>query len=206
MSPIAALTRRVLRMAQARKWDLHWSTRGVYLHLEASELIEASRGKGCASVTSEAADVLLTLMLLTESQGISFDEVLDQVEATCAKLETKPPYEGEDSLEIRQQEAAPTTVSVLSKESLALLVETQRNLAAAAHGRKREFNAFADHHDAVAAKEALAVCHLLVEEHGGTDGLLKEAANRFTGLTVGPETTVGDILNAARSYKPALDE
>jgi NTP pyrophosphatase (non-canonical NTP hydrolase) len=57
-------------MAQKRTWVMHWSTRGVYLRLEASELSEALRGKGTSSVKSEAADVLLVLRTITESVGI----------------------------------------------------------------------------------------------------------------------------------------
>jgi len=82
-------------MCKARDWSLHWTARGSYLHLEASELIEALRGKR-GDPKSEAADVLLVLMSITEANGIPWDEVVAQAEATCSRLETAPRYAGEE--------------------------------------------------------------------------------------------------------------
>lgn len=91
-----ALAARVLEMCKKRNWCLHWTSRGVYLHLEASELIEAVRGKGASTPKSEAGDVLLVLMSITEAAGIPFSEVLAEATAKCADLEKRPRYEGEE--------------------------------------------------------------------------------------------------------------
>ena len=90
-----ALPSRVLDMCKKRGWDLSWSSRGVYLHLEASELIEALRGKH-GDPLSEAADVLLVLMSITENAGIPWGNVLEQTAVTCARLEVCDPYPGEE--------------------------------------------------------------------------------------------------------------
>ncbi len=47
----------------------------MYLHLEASELIEAIRGKH-GDPLDEAGDVLFVLMSITEAEGIPFIDVL----------------------------------------------------------------------------------------------------------------------------------
>lgn len=92
---VANLPARVLAMCQARGWSLHWTHRGAYLHLEASELIEVLRGKR-GDPTSEAADVLLVLMSITQANGIAWGDVLAQCLRTVEKLETKPRYPGEE--------------------------------------------------------------------------------------------------------------
>jgi hypothetical protein len=93
--PPNALPARILTMCKKRGWDLSWSSRGVYLHLEASELIEALRGKH-GDPLSEAADVLLVLMSITENAGIPWGNVLEQTAVTCARLEVCDPYPGEE--------------------------------------------------------------------------------------------------------------
>jgi NTP pyrophosphatase (non-canonical NTP hydrolase) len=72
---------RVLEKCKNKGWGLHWTHRGAYLHLEASELIEAIRGKH-GDPTSEAADVLFVLMSITEANNIPWSDVLDK----CEKL------------------------------------------------------------------------------------------------------------------------
>ncbi len=93
-----SLAPRILAMCKRRGWSLHWSARGAYLHLESSELIEALRGKR-GDPKSEAADVLLVLMSITEANGISWSDVVAQATATCARLETCYPYPGEERQE-----------------------------------------------------------------------------------------------------------
>jgi len=95
VSEESLLPARVLAMCRKRGWDLHWTCRGAYLHLEASELIEALRGKR-GDPLAEAADVLLVLMSITENAGISWADVLTQTAMTCARLETCAPYPGEE--------------------------------------------------------------------------------------------------------------
>jgi hypothetical protein len=93
--PLDPLPARVLAMCKKRGWSLHWSSRGAYLHLEASELIEAIRGKR-GDPLAEAADVLIVLMSITENAGIPWGDVLNQTAATCARLEVCDPYLGEE--------------------------------------------------------------------------------------------------------------
>jgi len=90
-----SLPARVLAMCKARGWSLHWTHRGAYLHLEASELIESLRGKR-GDPLGEAADVLLVLMSITESNGLPWDAVLAQCVRTVEKLEAAPRYKGEE--------------------------------------------------------------------------------------------------------------
>lgn len=85
----------ILDMCLQRQWITHWTARGAYLHLEASELIEAIRGKH-GDPLSEAADVLIVLMSITESNGIPFSEVVLKAQQTCAALKSKPRYAGEE--------------------------------------------------------------------------------------------------------------
>lgn len=102
----SALAARVLAMCKKRGWSLHWTARGAYLHLESSELIEALRGKH-GDPLSEAADVLIVLMSITENHGLRWDDVMDQVERTVEKLETRDHYKGE---EFTQNSDYPTAV------------------------------------------------------------------------------------------------
>ena len=80
------LPKRILEICRRRGWAVDWSARGAYLHLEASELIEAVRGKR-GDPTSEAADVLLVLMSITEANNIPWSEVVKRCEQTVSALE-----------------------------------------------------------------------------------------------------------------------
>jgi len=86
---------RVVNMCRARQWSLHWTHRGAYLHLEASELIEAIRGKH-GDPLSEAGDVLLVLMSIVEAAGLKFSDVIKRANEKLEHLETAPPYPGEE--------------------------------------------------------------------------------------------------------------
>lgn len=92
---LGVLAAKVLAVCKARNWSLHWTARGAYLHLEASELIEALRGKRGETV-AEAADVLIVLMSITENAGIPFAEVVATAERTVERLEHAPRYKGEE--------------------------------------------------------------------------------------------------------------
>ena len=85
----------VLAMCRKREWSLHWTARGAYLHLESSELIEAIRGKH-GDPLSEAADVLLVLMSITQNEGIAFTDVVEQARRTVVKLNKAARYKGEE--------------------------------------------------------------------------------------------------------------
>lgn len=84
-----------LAICQQRGWSLHWAHRGAHLHLEASELIEAVRGKR-SDPTKEAGDVLLVLMSLTQANGIPWRDVVAAARAKVEEFKTKPRYAGEE--------------------------------------------------------------------------------------------------------------
>ena len=67
-------------------WVQDWSNGGCYLHLEASEFIEALRGKGSANPTGEAADVLFVLLSLCRANNISLEEVQRYFHKRCDDL------------------------------------------------------------------------------------------------------------------------
>lgn len=57
-------------------WVKDWRHGGCYLHLEASELIEALRGKR-GNPAEEVADVLTALLSMAEHYSVNIDEVLE---------------------------------------------------------------------------------------------------------------------------------
>lgn len=59
----------------AKGWKTDWSSRGCYLHLEASELIEAIRGKR-GTPQGEAADLLFVLLSLLAEYRVEAHLVL----------------------------------------------------------------------------------------------------------------------------------
>ena len=66
-------------LADRRGWSKEdWCERGVYMHLEVSELIEAIRGKG--DPLHEAGDVLVTFTGLLVLAGLSWDDVVTRAE------------------------------------------------------------------------------------------------------------------------------
>jgi NTP pyrophosphatase (non-canonical NTP hydrolase) len=95
MTELENLPARVLAMCKQRNWSLHWTARGAYLHLEASELIEAIRGKH-GDPTEEAGDVLLVLMSITEANGIPWASVVHRMQYKLDRLESTGPYPGEE--------------------------------------------------------------------------------------------------------------
>lgn len=94
----SGMAARVLAMCKKRGWSLHWTARGAYLHLESSELIEAIRGKK-GDPLSEAADVLLVLMSITENHGLQWHNVVERLDEIVTILETKERYKGEEYVE-----------------------------------------------------------------------------------------------------------
>lgn len=69
-----------------RGWRTDWSARGCYLHLEASEFIEACRGQGDSSKEEEAADVLMVFLLLCGKYDVDFRAVFSWFNAKLAGI------------------------------------------------------------------------------------------------------------------------
>ena len=78
---------RAVELCKVKGWGLDWRDRGCYLHLEASELVEAMRGKGDSSVTEEAGDVLFCLLTILGERGIAFGDVVDTIDAKMKAIE-----------------------------------------------------------------------------------------------------------------------
>lgn len=78
-----------------RKWSTEILSRGAYLHLESSELIESIRGKR-GDPAKEAADVLFVLMSICGIFEIDVEEVCIEYETLCEKLMTLPRYDSEE--------------------------------------------------------------------------------------------------------------
>jgi hypothetical protein len=73
-----SLSDAALDLCLAKKWSLDWRECGCCLHLEASELVEAYRGKGDSSVKAEAADTLIMLAAIVGASGLSWDAVVQE--------------------------------------------------------------------------------------------------------------------------------
>jgi len=78
-------TDRIKSVCESLDWKKDWGNGGCYLHLEASELIEALRGKG--EPVSEAADVIIALFALTSHYDITADQILTQLDRIVLELE-----------------------------------------------------------------------------------------------------------------------
>lgn len=77
MITLEKLSEKTLDLCNKKGWKRDWQA-GVYLHLEASEFIEALRGKhGCP--IEEAGDTLFVLLSICAANGIKIDEVVDRL-------------------------------------------------------------------------------------------------------------------------------
>ena len=110
-----ALAPDVVSMCKKRGWSMHWTHRGSYLHLEASELIEAVRGKR-GDPAQEAGDVLLVLMSITENHGIPWRAVVQNSRSKCDLLMTKEHYKGEE-----YEAHPPTSPPALAQDDVGLV-------------------------------------------------------------------------------------
>lgn len=88
-----ALAERTVALCKQHGWGLDWKNRGVILHLEASELIEAIRGKGKSTIEAEAGDVLFVLLSILGHHNIAFEEVVATIEAKMGRIEGLDAYD-----------------------------------------------------------------------------------------------------------------
>lgn len=72
-------------MCGKQDWGRGWSEGGCYLHLEASEFIEAVRGKG--NKLEEAGDVLFVFLSMLIDAGIDPEAVLAQCDRKIDDME-----------------------------------------------------------------------------------------------------------------------
>lgn len=88
-----ALAQRAVDLCKQHGWGLGWKNRGVILHLEASELIEAVRGKGESTIEAEAGDVLFALLSILGHHDIAFEDVVETIEAKMGRIEGLDAYD-----------------------------------------------------------------------------------------------------------------
>lgn len=72
-----------LDVCNEKGWSRRWQNAGCYLHLEASEFIEALRGKGESTPEEEAADVLFVLLSTCAGNDLRMDKVLAEFNRKC---------------------------------------------------------------------------------------------------------------------------
>jgi len=89
------LATRIHEVCQVRGWSREWTEGGVYLHLEASEFIEAIRGKGDSPDYEEAADVLFVLLSMMAANRVSIPKMLSCLDEYIEFLKTAPQFKGE---------------------------------------------------------------------------------------------------------------
>ncbi len=82
---LQSLVDRAYEFCRLRGWSRKWDKGGCYLHLESSEFIEALRGKGTESPTSEAGDVLFVLFSMIAEEGIKIEDVLASMNEKMTK-------------------------------------------------------------------------------------------------------------------------
>jgi len=82
------LADRALAICLEKGWGTDWKSRGCYLHLEASEFIEAVRGKGTDSIQEEAGDVLFVLFSFMNANGVTVEQALQALEKKIQAIES----------------------------------------------------------------------------------------------------------------------
>ena len=95
---LVSLPERVIELCEKRGWSTHWTDRLAYLGLEASEFVEAIRGKNGDPV-EEAGDVIITALALIVPNGVSLEDALVAAHKKIDRLTNTPKYEGEEYTE-----------------------------------------------------------------------------------------------------------
>lgn len=72
-----------LAVCSQNGWKRDWQHGGGYLHLEASEFVEALRGKGDSTPEAEAADVLFVLLSVCAANSVSVEKALSHLRELC---------------------------------------------------------------------------------------------------------------------------
>ena len=92
---VQSLANKAHEVCRIRGWKRDWKDGGIQLHLEASEFIEALRGKGKSTPAEEAGDVLFVLLSMITENGTMIQDVLNALDEKCEYLKTAPRYKGE---------------------------------------------------------------------------------------------------------------
>lgn len=83
---IDAVAEKALAVCTSKGWKRGWVEGGCYLHLEASEFVEALRGKGDSTPEEEAADVLFVLLSMLAHRGTKASDVIAILDQKCDKI------------------------------------------------------------------------------------------------------------------------
>ena len=85
LEELEKLADRCIQACNKNDWKRNWSNGGCYLHLEASEFIEALRGKG--EPYSEVADVLFVLLAMFRHHEMNIHDIFQNLDDLLTKLE-----------------------------------------------------------------------------------------------------------------------
>jgi NTP pyrophosphatase (non-canonical NTP hydrolase) len=81
MIDIDEFSKETFKFTNKMGWTKDWIRGGCYIHLEASEFIEALRGKG--DPIDELGDLLITIFSVCENYNIS---IMDGIDAARRKM------------------------------------------------------------------------------------------------------------------------
>lgn len=81
---IEEFSKETFKFTKDMGWKKDWSHGGCYIHLEASEFIEALRGKG--DPVEELGDLLVTIFSTCEHYDISVTEAIKAVRVKMRKI------------------------------------------------------------------------------------------------------------------------
>lgn len=91
MIDIEKFSKETFEFTKSMGWTKNWIKGGCYIHLEASEFIEALRGKG--DPIDELGDLLITVFSVCENYDIS---ITDGINAAREKMNKIMVSEGQD--------------------------------------------------------------------------------------------------------------
>ena len=95
-SPLQELADLSLALCKRNNWDRGWQEGGCAMFLEVAEFIEALRGKGDETATSEAGDILFVLLSMLEHRGIPAMAAVVSCKAKVLRLMEKAPYRNDE--------------------------------------------------------------------------------------------------------------
>lgn len=84
MIDIEEFSKETFKFTKSMGWKKDWIHGGCYIHLEASEFIEALRGKG--DPVEELGDLLVTIFSTCEHYNISVTEAIESVRVKMNKI------------------------------------------------------------------------------------------------------------------------
>lgn len=84
IADISEFSKETFEFTSKMGWTKNWIKGGCYIHLEASEFIEALRGKG--DPIDELGDLLITILSVCENYNISITDGIDAARRKMNKI------------------------------------------------------------------------------------------------------------------------